>query len=90
MGIGGAGVTIGRTFEMAIRTKSIKILIAEDHAVVRKGTHRILEQEIDLRMVAEAADGEDAVRSATSSKPDVTLIDITTSEGYYRSSGGIR
>ncbi len=57
---------------------------------MRKGTHRILEQEIDLRMVAEAADGEDAVRSATSSKPDVTLIDITTSEGYYRSSGGIR
>lgn len=55
----------------------IKILIADDHAVVREGTRRILEQEQDLEVVAEASDGEEAVRLATSSKPDVAIIDIS-------------
>jgi NarL family two-component system response regulator LiaR len=55
----------------------IKILIADDHAVVRDGTRRILEQEADLDVVAEAGDGEEAVRLATSFKPDVAIIDIS-------------
>jgi len=54
----------------------IKILIADDHAVVRAGTRQILEQEPDLDVVAEAADGEEAVRLAGSSKPDIAIIDI--------------
>ena len=54
----------------------IKILVADDHAVVREGTRQILEQEPDLKVVAEAADGEEAVRLAGSSKPDVAIIDI--------------
>ena len=54
----------------------IKILIADDHAVVREGTRQILEQEPDLKVVAEAADGEEAVKLAGSSKPDVAIIDI--------------
>jgi len=54
----------------------IKILIADDHAVVREGTRRILEQEQNLEVVAEAGDGEEAVRLATSFKPDVAIIDI--------------
>jgi len=54
----------------------IKILIADDHAVVREGTRQILEQEQDLEVVAEAGDGEEAVRLATSFKPDVAIIDI--------------
>ena len=54
----------------------IKILIADDHAVVREGTRQILEQESDLDVVAEAADGEEAVRLAGSSRPDVAIIDI--------------
>jgi NarL family two-component system response regulator LiaR len=54
----------------------IKILIADDHAVVRDGTRRILEQEADLGVVAEASDGEEAVSLATRFKPDVAIIDI--------------
>ena len=54
----------------------IKILIADDHAVVREGTRQILEREPDLKVVAEAGDGEEAVRLASSSKPDVAIIDI--------------
>ena len=55
---------------------TIKILIADDHAVVREGTRQILEQEADLEVVAEAGDGEEAVRLAGSFKPDVAIIDI--------------
>ncbi len=54
----------------------IKILIADDHAVVREGTRQILEQEPDLEVVAEAGDGEEATRLAGIHKPDVAIIDV--------------
>jgi two-component system, NarL family, response regulator LiaR len=54
----------------------IKVLIADDHAVVREGTRRILEQEPDMQVVGEAGDGEEAVNLATNLKPDVAIIDI--------------
>ena len=56
--------------------KKIKVLIADDHAVVREGTRRILEQEEDIKVVAEASDGYEAVQLATRFKPDVAIIDI--------------
>jgi len=55
----------------------IKILIADDHAVVREGTRQILEQEPDMDVVAEAADGAEAVKLAGSSRPDVAIVDIS-------------
>jgi DNA-binding NarL/FixJ family response regulator len=54
----------------------IRILIADDHAVVREGTRRILEQEQDLEVIAEAIDGGEAVKLATELKPDVAIVDI--------------
>jgi len=54
----------------------IRILIADDHAVVREGTRQILEQEPDMEGVAEAGDGEEAIRLSGSSKPNVAIIDI--------------
>ncbi len=54
----------------------IKILIADDHAVVREGTRQILAQEPDLEVVAEAADGEEAIRLAGEYRPDVAIVDI--------------
>ena len=54
----------------------IRILIADDHAVVREGTRQILEQEPDMEVVAEAGDGEEAIRLSGSSKPNVAIIDI--------------
>jgi NarL family two-component system response regulator LiaR len=54
----------------------IKVLIADDHAVVREGTRRILQQEQGIEVVAEAGDGEEAIRLATSYKPDVVIMDI--------------
>lgn len=55
----------------------IKVLIADDHAVVREGTRRILNQEEDIEVVSEASDGEEAVRLAKQYKPDVAIIDIS-------------
>jgi DNA-binding NarL/FixJ family response regulator len=55
----------------------IKIIIADDHAVVRKGTRQILEQEPDFKVVGEAANGEEALKLIASIDPDVAIIDIS-------------
>ncbi|GIU72938.1 MAG: DNA-binding response regulator [Bryobacteraceae bacterium] len=53
-----------------------KVLLADDHAVVRKGLRFILEQEPDLQVAGEAADGREAVRLARELSPDVVVMDI--------------
>lgn len=62
---------------MDTQPKKIKILIADDHAVVREGTRKILEYEPEFDVVAEASDGEEAVRLTGAFKPDVAIIDIS-------------
>ncbi len=54
----------------------IRILLADDHAVVREGTRQLLEREPDLEVVGEAADGIEAVELARALQPDVAIIDI--------------
>lgn len=55
---------------------NIKVIIADDHTVVRKGTRQILEQEPDLEVVGEAANGEEAVHLVDSLNPDIAILDI--------------
>jgi DNA-binding NarL/FixJ family response regulator len=52
-----------------------KILIADDHDVVRRGLRAILEQLPDWKVVAEARDGREAVKLALETKPDVAIVD---------------
>ncbi|MCX7708102.1 MAG: response regulator transcription factor [Anaerolineae bacterium] len=54
----------------------IRILLADDHALVRQGTRQLLEREADLEVVAEAGDGEEAVRLARAHSPDVVVMDL--------------
>ena len=54
----------------------IRVLIADDHAVVRQGLRTYLELQEDMEVVAEAADGEQAVAAATRHAPDVVLLDL--------------
>lgn len=55
---------------------TIKILLAEDHAVVRQGTRELLEQQEDLQVVAEASDGQEAVQLALRERPDIVIMDF--------------
>ncbi len=54
----------------------IRILLADDHVVVRQGTRQLLEREEDFEIVGEAGDGEEAVRLASQLKPDVIIMDV--------------
>ncbi len=54
----------------------IRILIADDHTLVRKGIRRMLEEQPDFKVVAEAADGKDTVAKVRESQPDVVLMDV--------------
>ena len=54
----------------------IRILIADDQALVRAGFHAILDHEPDLEVVGEAADGREAVEQARRLEPDVVLMDV--------------
>jgi signal transduction histidine kinase/CheY-like chemotaxis protein len=55
----------------------IRVLIADDHAVVRDGLARVLNQEPDIEIVGEAADGQAAVEQARALSPDVILMDLS-------------
>jgi DNA-binding NarL/FixJ family response regulator len=54
----------------------IRVLIADDERLVRAGFRRILEDENDIQVVAEAADGEEATARAAEYRPDVVLMDM--------------
>jgi len=54
----------------------IRILIADDHAVLREGMRNLLEREKDFEVVGEAGDGEEAVRLGSELKPDLVIMDI--------------
>ena len=54
----------------------IRILLADDHTVMRSGLRLLLERQPNLQVVAEAADGRQAVELAASEKPDVVVMDI--------------
>lgn len=58
----------------------IRILLVDDQAMVRSGLRMILESEDDLVVVAEAADGAQAVRVARAERPDVILMDVRMPE----------
>ncbi|MFB3829213.1 MAG: response regulator [Bryobacteraceae bacterium] len=56
--------------------KKTRVLLADDHGVVRKGLRFVLEGEADLEVAGEAADGRQAVDMAASLRPDVVVMDI--------------
>jgi NarL family two-component system response regulator LiaR len=57
-------------------TNTIRILIADDHAVVREGLRALIDTEPGMEVVGEAADGDEAVQKARSLQPDVILLDL--------------
>lgn len=55
---------------------TVRLVIADDHAVVRAGLRALLDGEPDLEVIAEAGSGDEAVRLAVELKPDVVLMDL--------------
>jgi DNA-binding NarL/FixJ family response regulator len=54
----------------------IRILLADDHGIVRQGTRSLLEKEPDIEVVGEAEDGRSAIELADQLKPDIVVMDI--------------
>jgi two-component system invasion response regulator UvrY len=56
---------------------TIQVLLVDDHEVVRAGYRRLLENTIDIKILAEAASGEEAYSSYVKQKPDVVIMDLS-------------
>lgn len=60
--------------------KSIKILLADDHRIMREGVKNLIEREVDIEVIAEAENGREAVKLAIKLKPNIILMDISMPE----------
>lgn len=59
-----------------INNMAVKIMIADDHSMIREGVKNLLELDGDIQVIAEAVDGEDCLEKLQLVKPDVLLLDI--------------
>ena len=59
-----------------INNMAVKIMIADDHSMIREGLKNLLELDGDIQVIAEAVDGEDCLEKLELVKPDVLLLDI--------------
>jgi two-component system nitrate/nitrite response regulator NarL len=63
--------------KVSAKKQIIKVLVADDHPVVRKGLQSCLARQGQIRLIGEAADGDEALRKTRELKPDVVLMDIS-------------
>jgi two-component system response regulator NreC len=62
---------------MPARTHKIRVMIADDHAILRAGLRMLVNAQVDMEVVSEAPDGEKAAQTARDTRPDVALLDLT-------------
>ncbi len=62
---------------MNIKTETIKVLLADDHALVRAGIHSLLQRLSGIQIIAEAGEGHETLRLIKEKKPDIVLLDIS-------------
>jgi two-component system response regulator NreC len=62
---------------MVARTHKIRVMIVDDHAILRAGLRMLINAQADMEVVCEAPDGEKAIEEVRQAKPDVTLLDLT-------------
>jgi DNA-binding NarL/FixJ family response regulator len=54
----------------------MRVLIADDHGIVRSGLRKLLESEAGIEVIAEAADGAEALELALAERPDLAILDV--------------
>lgn len=64
-----------------LKTPTIRVLIADDHAILRSGLKMLIDAQHDMTVVAEAANSVDAIHLVRQTVPDVVILDITMAEG---------
>ena len=65
----------------SVAAPPIRILLADDHGIVRAGLRALLESQPDMEVVAEAADGQEAIRLTQDYRPTVTIVDLSMPGG---------
>lgn len=85
--VGGETLELFNDFEVADKLKSrlgrhryeekVKVLLVDDHRMVREGLRKIVDDEDDIVVIGEAADGEEALQMARKYSPDVVLMDVS-------------
>jgi DNA-binding NarL/FixJ family response regulator len=63
-----------------MRMKKIRVLLADDHTILRKGVRMLLESESDIEVVGEARNGREAIERARTLKPDIVIMDVSMPE----------
>lgn len=62
---------------MPPRIHKIRVMIADDHAILRSGLKMLVNAQLDMEVISEASDGEKAVQTARETRPEVALLDLT-------------
>src|SRR5215472_6447393 len=60
-----------------LKSPRIRVLIADDHAIVRAGLRMLIDAQADMTVIGEAQDGSHAVQIARTTSPDVVILDVT-------------
>jgi two-component system, NarL family, response regulator NreC len=63
-----------------MQSRKIRVLLADDHTILRKGVRMLIEAQADMEVVGEAKTGREAVRQASHLKPDIVVMDVSMPE----------
>jgi len=63
-----------------MQSKKIRVLLADDHKILRKGVQMLIDAQVDMEVVGEAKTGREAIEAARTLKPDVVVMDISMPE----------
>src|SRR4026209_507847 len=63
-----------------VLSKKIRVLLADDHAILRKGVRMLIDSQPDLEVVGEAKTGREAIEEARKLKPDIVVMDVSMPE----------
>jgi two-component system, NarL family, response regulator NreC len=66
--------------DIKAKTAKIRVLIADDHAILRAGLRMLIDSQNDMKVVGEAQNGNEAIRSVRELSPDVVILDVTMPE----------